>query len=197
LQRQIHKLAVSIATCLTISLPAHAASIGGIGVQYDRMPLGTQVHYKDNEGYTWTDVFIGKKGGKYVVKRYNKKKTSGRVRSERIFDAKGRLLSYTGYGDRAHKYKLSFSPYLCEYQLGNCKTKRRFRGSTYVADGSSESWGAKTEKTSSGYRTIYSKIKTGSLYGARFFKLGKYNLRTYDQWGRGKGKSIIKIISIK
>ncbi|MBV1864082.1 MAG: hypothetical protein KUG74_06555 [Rhodobacteraceae bacterium] len=193
----IRNLSFSIAAVVLTSMPALAQNIGGLGVQYDRMPVGTKVYYESNDDDSWMDVFVGKEKGKYVVRRYNGKSLKGRVRSERVFEANGRLISLTGYGERAERYKLTFKPYLCEFQLGDCKIKRSFRGSAYIEDGSSESWGANTKKASGGYRTTYFKIKKDTIVGLQFFKMGKYNLRSLSEWGSGKSKTTTKIISIK
>lgn len=185
-------LAFGIALGLS-TVNAHAQRIGGLDIRFDQMPTGTQAYYESSNGKSWTDVYVGKKRGKYVVNRYKGKRTTGRKQSERLFDANGRLVSFTGYGSRAQKYKFTFTPYLCEFQLGNCTNKRRFSGSAYVADGETETWQAETIKIKGGYRTIYSKPRTGKVSGGLTFSLGKYNLRRISK----SGKTTIKLKSLK
>ncbi len=176
---------------------AQAQKIGGIGIQFDQMPTGTQAYYEHSDGSSWTDVYAGKKRGKYVVNRYKGKRTSGRKISVRLYDANGRLVSFTGYGSRADKYTLTFKPYSCEFQLGNCTNKRIFYGPAYENNGETETWQVETVKVKGKakgvYRSIYSKPRTGKVSGGVVFALGKYNLRLLRHFG----KSSIELKSLK
>ncbi len=190
---RIRILALVIVGILIGSTGLLAQNTGKLGVQFHKMPVGTQAYYKSSEGGSWTDVYAGVKRGKHIVNRYKGNRITGRKQSVRTFDANGRLLSFTGYGSRASKYTFKFKPYLCEFQIGSCKTTRRFSGAGYIHSGESESWIATTKREKNGYLTVYTKPRTGKPDGGTFFKLGKYNLRVLQSYG----EETVKLVSLK
>lgn len=182
------------AASLTISSTQSTAQ--NIGIQYDKMPVGTSAHYAQTNGDRWVDVYKGVKRGKHVVERFKgQTANSGRPLQTRYYDKQGRLDFYRAYGSRSKPYKIDYKPHSCYYVVGNCTHTERFSGTGYVNSGVGEKWIMNTQKTSSGYSTRWYKKREPNGGNTFTSKLGKYNLRTIEAWG-SKGQYNIKLIKL-
>lgn len=97
-----------------------AASAQNLGVQFDKMPIGTKMYYKDYEGDRWTDEFKGRKGKFYLLKR----EYEGRAYSSKVYytlDGHLNRISFVGGG------KISYLPHDCRHVVGECQYRYRGR----------------------------------------------------------------------
>ncbi|MCP5087435.1 MAG: hypothetical protein GY952_11605 [Rhodobacteraceae bacterium] len=171
---------------------ATAGPITGLGIQFDRMPVGTKAYYDSTDNGKWVDVYTGKKRGLYVMKRYKGHNTRGRLVSTVYFDAKGRRTHYTG----PRGLRVVFTPYDCDYQFEPCQYKIKIRGEAYVENGKSSTYTQSTKKEKGQYVATWYRGTEKDNKGGRLFKLGKYNLRSKVQYF-SKGMQTVNLVKVE
>ena len=187
----------SVVYAAAFGLMASLAPVSGfaqsVGIDFAAMPKGTTMFYTQNGREKWTEVYVGKRGKRFMTRVYSGHGTRGKLLSTVYWDQKGRRLYYTG-GNRGYKY--SFLPFDCAYQIGKCSHKERFVGEGYEGSGETQAWNARTSKTKGRYTTVWTRPKHEGK-SAFLFTLGKYNLRTETQWLSSSGLQTVKLVKVK
>ena len=181
------KKLIMLALCFLFAVPAVARDIG---VQFSKIPVGTQMFYVGADGDKWTDIYKGVKNGQYLVERRSGHNPNGPIIHREFFDKQGRLVLIRG----KRGLRVSYKPFSCLYQYGKCKHTQRIRGAAYVEHGASKSWNVETTFVKGRYALIWTRHKNN---GGMLYSLGKYNLRSEVQWLTKKGLRTQKLVKIK
>ena len=189
-------LLLGLACSLAMTITGTGSHAQNIGIQFDKMPVGTKAYYSQSDGTKWVRVYKGLKRGKHVVEEFKgHSRTTGRPTQTRYYDSQGRLVFYRAYGERG-LYKVSFKPVYCYYQIGQCKHTLKFTGGEYEGDGTGSKWVMNTQKAKGRYISTWYKVSTPDSKNKYFTKLGKYNLRELESWG-ANGRHFIKLVKIE
>lgn len=153
---------------------APAAFAQSLGVQFDKMPLGTKLHYKDYEGDEWVDEFKGKSGKYYVLqRRYKGENFNLKV----YYTLEGHLKKRTYAGG----WSATYTPHYCQQIVGACQY--RYRGNRKY-DGK---YNATLTKQGSSYKYSRAKVSNDETFDYQL-KFGQYNLITEESWDSSLGK---------
>ncbi|MFZ1726215.1 MAG: hypothetical protein WBO29_12140 [Albidovulum sp.] len=155
-------------------LSATAGLAQSIGIQFDRMPVGTKLYYKDYEGDTWVQEYRGKSGNFHIV---SEKHADRNLSVTRRYNAQGHLVStrFVGGGE------ITYKPFRCERVLGTC---------TYRYNGNPKRNGVyKTTLTqaSDGYHFSLASVSNDETFDS-VIKLGPYNVLQEETWTGSNGK---------
>lgn len=175
------RLILSIALFLITAPVAYAQNLG---IQFNKMPVGTKMYYKDYEGDRWVSTFKGRSGNNYVVSvKYNKRSYS----AKRYYTLDGHLTKIRF----SNGYTIKYSPHNCEQVLGACEYRydgRRKRNGRYNAN---------LRKSGIVYKYSWARVNTDETYDSTM-TFGRYNVLKEETWKTGRGKErYIRLLKIE
>ncbi|SMX33988.1 hypothetical protein [Actibacterium lipolyticum] len=172
---------VILGICLLFA--ASMVSAQNLGIQFDKMPVGAKLYYKNSQNETWVQTYKGKSGKFYIVSEkwdgYNSPRTH----------------YYNSDGHRVKtRYKsggtVKYTPMNCERVVGSC---------TYRYNGNPKYNGmyqTSLVKEGSSYRYFWSEQKTSEKY-EYLVTFGKYNVLQEESWtlssGRKRWRKLLRI----
>lgn len=165
----------TIFALMVLVFMAPMAMAQSLGIKFDQMPVGTKLHYKDYEGDQWTDVFLGKKGKNYVLRR----KYKGDSTTYKIYytlDGHMKRFQYRA------GWSANYEPHYCEQVLGSCQY--RYRGNptyngTYLAT---------VTKKGNAYEYSEREVSSDETWET-MMTFGQFNLIVEETWKTGSGKT--------
>jgi hypothetical protein len=167
------------------------ATAQGLGIQFDKMPVGTQMFYKQSNGNKWLEIYVGKSAGRHVVRLYDGHSKRGEQFRTDHYDKQGRMIQYS-LGGKGLRYR--FRPYRCDFSLGSCTHRKYQIGEAYVGDGSSETYQVMTTLEGKTLKEVWRRpnSKAQSVFKS---ELTTYNLRKKYTWGGNKTVKLVKIVT--
>ena len=174
-----------LALILSIFVFSSSAFAQPLGIDFKRMPVGTQIHLQSWNGDKTIETFVGKKGKFYLTKVWVARKGRSYTGQNR-YNLNGQLVRWNSGGSYVETYR----PYSCAFQLGNCTHKAK------STNGSGATWSLNTVRKGSTL-TITAKRPRDSDYRVNTLTLGKYNLRMENRWtyrGQKRWTRIVKIV---
>lgn len=98
-------------------ISASAVGADGLGIRFEDMPKGLEIHYQGSQNREWVDVYLGQQGGSYILERHLGS-PYGPVSMTRYFNADGHEVERQEQDRTQH-----FKPQNCARILGDCVMK--------------------------------------------------------------------------
>lgn len=183
----------AIGLSVFLSIGGGIASANSIGVDFKNMPVGTQIHYINHNGYEWIEVFVGKKKNQYVLKR-TAKGGGKKVLARTYFDLQGREVARKGKSDGR---KTKFQPYNCWYATGQCSHVLAKSVSNSGAGGHKENWIFQNSFKGSTLKVVRKRQSSEVFNRPTYVTFGKFNIIMRQETpSGGGGKAFLKVTKI-
>ena len=171
-------------TALIWGCLATASFAQSVGIQFDKMPIGTKFYYQSWNGESWVSTFQGRKRKSYIV-NVDVSKAGRSYRGIQRYTLDGHLQRWNNGGGYTERWR----PFSCSRVVGKCThkwTDSHGKGTSWIMEGTLRG----------NTLVVKSRPKRAIDMGSATIKLGKFNLTQREDWVVNGQKRWIKLTRI-